>query len=205
MKPLQTNRLVLTWIYLYPVQDVWWKQLLRIMLGLSAFLVMVANLTMGAVYFYLFVSTDLESAVFALFHIVACSSISYEMICAFYLRHKMPALFDELSFIYDSRKLCTLLSFDAVEYLIEIIANTWFYSISTENLVEKTDMFTFLVQINEKSEWIWSFYFKYVMAGTLASTSMMSAISMYFCWMQNGRIDTEYLFHPQRIVYVIQR
>lgn len=98
------NQRVLSWVYLYPLNDIWWKKLPSFVFGLSAFSVLVSVVIMSVAFFLVFISTNLEAALFALLQIFACSAVAYEMICVFYLRHKIAALYRGLYFIYDLRK-----------------------------------------------------------------------------------------------------
>lgn len=66
----------------------------------------------------------------------------------------------------------------------------------------KVELRRFLIEANEKSEWLWRFYFKYMtVAG--ANTSMMFVLSIAVdCWINGNEFNTKNLFHAFKLVLV---
>lgn len=104
MRPLETNRFVLTLVHVYPADESvnkWQKRayamfgVIVISLNLSAFL-------MGGSFFLKHQSIDLEQALFALVQMPATASLSYIALTTFFLRHRITAIFNRLSSIYES-------------------------------------------------------------------------------------------------------
>lgn len=60
----------------------------------------------------------------------------------------------------------------------------------------------FLAHTNSKCEWLWKFYFKYVMAGYCGSLAVgvASVGSILFCLIFIGHIENDYLFSPYRLM-----
>lgn len=95
---------MLTAIYLYPVIDVIWTKIIYAIFGFLALGVIVSIIVMSVIFFLKFVSNDLETSLFALLQIFACSAIAYEYVCVFCMRYKLAALCDQLADIYKMRK-----------------------------------------------------------------------------------------------------
>lgn len=53
---------------------------------------------------------------------------------------------------------------------------------------------------NDKSEWIWQFFFKYVMVGYFISLTLETMISVIFHWIKEKSFNTEYLYHAYCVV-----
>lgn len=70
------------------------------------------------------------------------------------------------------------------------------------NLDENEDSFKFLVEANEKSEWLWQFYFKFMII-TCSNTAFLSALSAFTCYFKYGKFDGQFLYHPYKVVLVI--
>lgn len=64
------------------------------------------------------------------------------------------------------------------------------------------DSFNFLMQANEKSEWLWKFYFKFMII-TCSNTAFLSALSAFTCYFKYGKFDEKFLYHPYKVVLVI--
>lgn len=68
------------------------------------------------------------------------------------------------------------------------------------NSVAKKDSFRFLTQTNIQCEWLWKFYFIYIMGGYCGSLIMASAGSILCCLIFVGQIEKDYLFMPYRLM-----
>lgn len=56
--------------------------------------------------------------------------------------------------------------------------------------------FRFLVDANDKSEWMWKFYFKYVINMFFGSYVVGGVTSVLVCYYQFGRFDHERVYVP---------
>lgn len=103
MKPLVTNAKVLTWLCILPAQEQINRRMKLIYiaftftLSITCFCGLVSSLAFMMEY----LSTNLEDCLYALFQVAADSSALYMVLVALFLRHKMAALFDKLSEIYN--------------------------------------------------------------------------------------------------------
>lgn len=57
-------------------------------------------------------------------------------------------------------------------------------------------MFPFLVEANEKSEWTWMFYFKYVFNIIFGSYIFGGIASVLYCFYEHGKFDYEHAYVP---------
>lgn len=69
------------------------------------------------------------------------------------------------------------------------------------NLVKDDDSLSFLVQANDKSEWPWQIYFKFVISVIFTITTL-SIASVLICWLWNGYFDVTLVYHPSRFMLV---
>lgn len=75
-----------------------------------------------------------------------------------------------------------------------------FFRYSSENSDADESLFRFLAQTNTRCEWLWSFFFKYVMAGYCGSLAVASVGSILFCFIFIGQVESDYLFSPYRLM-----
>lgn len=105
MKPLGTSRKILTWFYLYPVEEgTERKKLIHFILSAVVFIFKISFLASSTAFFMKYVSTDLEESLYALFQISAFSNSTYVIAIAYISHQKITALIDRLSAIYDASK-----------------------------------------------------------------------------------------------------
>lgn len=106
MKPLEMNRRVLTWLCVYPASENTSKST-KTLYVIFTLIILSGNLIglgLSIDYFLKSASTDLEDSLYALFQILATAKMSYTMIVAYFLRHRITAIFVSLSDIYDASK-----------------------------------------------------------------------------------------------------
>ncbi|XP_031634736.1 odorant receptor 42b-like [Contarinia nasturtii] len=65
---------------------------------------------------------------------------------------------------------------------------------------EKKDHFRYLVAANTKSEWVWSFFFKFAVFGYLVNNVSMCAFPAILCWKRGQGFDVKYLYHPFKVL-----
>lgn len=68
------------------------------------------------------------------------------------------------------------------------------------SLVDKNDdAIQFLTGASRTSEWLWSIYFKYVIA-TVISMAWMSISSVFLCWLIGRDLNVHHFYHPLKVV-----
>lgn len=104
--PLATCQRVLTWISVYPVaNDISiWKKILFKLFPLVIFATDLAGLTASVVFFWRYISTNLEECLYAIFQISGLLGMANSVIVTFILRHKIPLIFNSLANIYETSK-----------------------------------------------------------------------------------------------------
>lgn len=71
-----------------------------------------------------------------------------------------------------------------------------FFHFSDEN----QNHFRYLAAANEKSEWVWSFFFKFAVFGYLVNNVSMCAVPAFLCYWRGQSFDVEYLYHPFKVL-----
>lgn len=106
MNVLATNKQVLAWILLYIDKQIVGKrwQMGSICMGVTVFTLNVCVVLYSVPFFLQYISTNLEDALycFSQFVIFVCST--YMFIIAFMLRHRITAIIDGLTQIYEQCK-----------------------------------------------------------------------------------------------------
>lgn len=69
-------------------------------------------------------------------------------------------------------------------------------------LGENEDSFCYLIRANNKSEWIWKIFFKYILAGFAISTVTVCTGSMIICYLAKGHFDSKSVYHVLKIMWV---
>lgn len=195
MRPLVTQQRVLTWFCLCPAPGGTCKFLKLKYILICGILMLnqsICFLSCSA-FFFMFLSTNLKESLFALFSMAANSSVPHQMIIALFSQHRILNVIESLSEIYDASEYFTpfcYLSYVTCILKIQILNNT--------NSDENDDTFQFLVETNETCEWIWKFYFKFVICGFAVCTLIVSSLSFLFCLLINDHFDSRYVYHPFR-------
>lgn len=81
-----------------------WKERSFFVLFLVAITILMASGTASLVFFSKFVSIDLESSLDTLYPAAGSFGLVYTLVMVYFLRHKMDAIFVDLSNIYDTSK-----------------------------------------------------------------------------------------------------
>lgn len=102
MQPLQTNRRILVWLWLCSESET--RNKFKKLLSISFTFIVVASITFGLIssanYLWRFLSIDLQGSLFALYQSAGFLSILYAFVVMFISRHKIDAIFDDLTQIY---------------------------------------------------------------------------------------------------------
>lgn len=61
---------------------------------------------------------------------------------------------------------------------------------------EHDDSFRYLARANNRSEYIWKMYFKYVIPANACLLAIPSICSALFCYIINGKLIVDHLFIP---------
>lgn len=91
-----------------------------------------------------------------------------------------------------------------------VIAHNWVFHRETVDKISKIfsildendDSFKFLVETNNKCEFMWRFYFKFIVGGFAVITVIVATLSTLFCFWFNGDFDPRYVYHPFRHAWV---
>lgn len=106
MKPMQTNKRVLIWLWMCSPKKKDSNVLKKVCHFVFASMVFIFNLWVviaHLAYFWKFHSTHLDDSLFALTNAVAFSIVMYIMIYAFFSRHQTRRIFKNLWKIYSAR------------------------------------------------------------------------------------------------------
>lgn len=68
--------------------------------------------------------------------------------------------------------------------------------IDIQNLDAKRESYKYLVQVNNKCEWICNIYMKYGIITDVATMAGVCVVSIFASWMIYGNSDTEHLICP---------
>lgn len=102
IKPFKTNRLILTWLSMYPADETArkWKKIAHIITTLIILIITFCMISSSVAFFVRFVSVDLEEALYSLGQIIGYSMVLYMFIVGIFLRHKINAIILRLTDIY---------------------------------------------------------------------------------------------------------
>lgn len=192
MKPLATAELVLTWLCLYPPDtntNIWKK---RAYTGFTSIIITVqaVGITAGIVFVTKFISVELEKCLFVSFVIFCHVCTVYMALIAFLLRKQIPKIFWDISEIYKECKFWFKTNQITSNFINHIYLNTDKYD----------DSFRLLAQSNEKSEWTWKFYFKWVYSMFCGSYIFASVTSVLSCLYKYGKFDHKQLYVPYSLM-----
>lgn len=103
MKPLESVKKVLTFLYMCPPDEnsSKFKKILCVACSFGTITVMALASLSGAVYAIKCMSTDFEKCLFALFHTVATSTLLYMLIAIILTRNKISNIFNSISNIFE--------------------------------------------------------------------------------------------------------
>lgn len=113
MKPLVTNRRVLTWLCVHPADETTSKfeKISYFIFSLIVFSGILSSLIASIAFFYKYVKVDLEVALYAVSQIAAASSVLYAIIMTLFSRPGITDVFKRLTIIYNESKSKNYLRF----------------------------------------------------------------------------------------------
>lgn len=189
MEPLVSVNQLFTWLCICPVDGTVseWKKTARVPVAIANFAIMVSHFIASLVFLIRFVTTDLPGSLFALMCCCGDFSIVYILITALILRHRVNEIFKGLSAIYSTCKYYSISSLMCVFWIFR------FYSDGNVNANP------FLARANDKSEWWWGIYCKY-MYGTFGSVILNAISSVVSCWLANGQFEADHVYHPVNVM-----
>lgn len=108
MIPLETNQLLLMWLYAFPVDESasQRKKIAYLLVSIAVAAVNFSNLLAGTLFVVKYISVDIEMAIFALFHTIPAFNMFYQCVVIVLLRHRLTEIFKSLSNIYNESKFC---------------------------------------------------------------------------------------------------
>lgn len=63
----------------------------------------------------------------------------------------------------------------------------------------KEDSYLYLLEANDKSNRMWGYYFKFMLA-TASNTAILATLSAISCYSTYGKLDEKFLYHPYKVV-----
>lgn len=203
---LPTHRIVWTLLCVYPVDEKVskWKKWAVSLFPLISFAAHISLIASSIAYILEFVWIDLESCLIAFGQFVAFSPIVFVLPIAFLCRHKIVIVFEKLAEIHNKCEYTWNLFF--FHKMMEVIKCFCFFSLFIIYFTkpdQTMDSYEYLVRANETSEWLWQFYFKFMLCG-VSSTIVLMTFSIYMCWLRYGTFDATYLYHPFKVMLVTQ-
>lgn len=198
MVPLAAHKRVWTWCCVYPADEHTssWKKLVFIIFATAVFVCALSVVPASIAFGIKYASTDPGSSLHALFHIAGHSAMSYAIIIGFVLRHKITDIFEQLDRIYSKCGYSFEFGFVFGSICFECFCDS-FDCITDKN----EDSFRFLVEANKTSDWLWKIYFRCTFM-SLINTYIMTIFAILLCWLEFGRFEAEYLYHPYKVVWV---
>lgn len=102
MEPLATTQFILKWICILPNTKpmATWKQVVRNVCIVLQVLVTIFAISAYYAFVVEYIKTDLEDALLTSMSFITCCGLMYMMIVAFFTRHRVSAIFQQLSIIY---------------------------------------------------------------------------------------------------------
>lgn len=104
MKPLATNRLVLTLFGVFQTDTKWWQKLISISFISTIVLLSLTAALMSLAFFKKYVSIDLEQSLYAIFQTVAVSIAMNALTVIVLSRRKISDMIEKLEHLYGSSK-----------------------------------------------------------------------------------------------------
>lgn len=194
IKPLEFNRILLTWICLHPADDSTstsrrWSH------RLFAFLVFMLNLT-AALATLLFLlanrSENLKDDIYAFAITICYFAANVAMILEYSFKHTVIAVFEQLTEIYDTSKYdkCTDFRKEFFYFYIFILL-----SFLLDLVVSDHESFRYLEQANKRNEQIFARYWKYLIGvGTYGMFFCVATITFTICLYSHGSFDRSLVF-----------
>lgn len=168
MEPMATSKIVLTWICLHPVNENAnkWKKSLYRLFFASILAFLISGLAFSIACLFRYWSIDLVKSLYSPIQIGPTLSTIYSLFIAFFMRKKISEMFEQLTMIYRMND-------------------------------ESDDQFLmFLTKANDKIEWIWKMYLKFVFEIIPVNMCVLSVTSILFSFFISGHFDIKYTYHP---------
>lgn len=202
MYPLKTTKQVLTWLCVYPASTKTPVKIIWCILFSVIFCIVNLNgVAASGAYFLKYAASDLESALYALFQVDSLTATAYMNVVLLVSHREIIEIFDGLNQIFDASNQSFVLFFIHCNQFLVLHIRVAINQRSTI-LDTDEDAYRLLAQTNHKCEWLWKFYFKYVMGGYCGNLLLASVCSVLFCLIFIGSIDRDFLFMPYRLMWV---
>lgn len=187
MKPLETTKSVLIWLYMCPTEANLSrkKNIARYIFASIILIVDLSALPPQLALLLKSMKINLAEALFALMSVIAIIGTIYAMISAYRLRQKTIKIFTDLSAIYDESEGY----FIQIQSILQFNFNFFWIIDNSGKLID------ILRHANKKCEWLWTIQFKF-MATFFLSVILLCGMSIILCWLNHGELQIEHLYHP---------
>lgn len=191
MKPLETNQLILMWLFAFPSDETAsrWKKFAYFMFTAGVIITHFLALVAGGIFIFQFISVDMREVLYALFHTIGSFNMLYQSTVTVLLRRKLTAIFEGLSKIYNESKSPNVEFFRCIFFQ----TSDWNQFLNSDR---SEDSFPILVETNTTCEWIWSLFIKYVMIVAQIMIIMMSIASLFISYFRNGYFAVDHAYRP---------
>lgn len=193
MKILVNNRRLFTWFCVLPLPaDAGiGRHILRIFITVCAMLMMIWSLVSSMMFIMRVVTTDLNAALYAMFHFSGILHSFYTAIVCYILRLEITALFDDFQAIYDKCKFRRR-KFSALSLLYK---NFIFFFQD-----EKTDTHRYLTKMDEQTQSFTRTFTICTLFGFPLNIVVVCLTSAVFSYILNGYVVVESLVVPYTLV-----
>lgn len=195
MQPLTRTRQMLTWLSMCSADESTtnWQKLGHIAYTMAVSFVIVIGFVTSLVYCFECISTDFNGAAFAFQIAIGEFGLIYFMINAIQRRQQIGNIFASLSTINESSKF-------NCNHQIQLFERKFEWSEFTD---KNEATLRYMGQANESSEWMWTFYFKY-MAALLGGMTATAVLSVLYSYSAQEHFDANHFYRPGNFEYVIE-
>lgn len=199
--PLKTTRRVLMWLCAWPPSQ---EISVSKKIGYIIFALIVFGFAIIPVMLDIYLLTislrtgETEACFLAIYQMSVSANTAYACVLIYHLRSKINEIFEKLIDLYDTREHLFI-----AESNWTIIAEIkWYFCPFDDNnnsfqFVDKMDSgFEFVVQANEKSEFMWSMYLKYVVVLYFFNMTVTGVTSVLLGYFLQGHFVVSLAFHP---------
>lgn len=190
MRPLRTNQRIFTWISVYPAgaETKKWQKICYLIFTITTVIVQVSAVFANAA--FVIMSINMRHSVNASFQCLGNLGILSMLVAGLMMRHNVTDCIGRLTKIYDecmTNKICRLNKYRKSSNISKKIpiagANKYWL--------------LFLVQANEKSEWLWQRILQLSIGATTNNLALVF-LSIFVRWFWFNDFNVEHMYHPYR-------
>lgn len=191
-KPMETCQQILMYMSVTEENESGWKKMFLKSLIIIPFIAI--ELIGSSVYFFRFMSTDLESSLSALYQIAAHTGILNSVIVTIITRRKLLEIIKSLQKIYDSSKTTI---FNWKYFKIDL---KWLQLIPNQYIGLDDERFQFLIEANRRSEWIWKIFVKFILISVIYFCILIPVTSVLLLSFENEPLEFDSVYHMNFIM-----